>query len=59
MKFSRPYMKTAGGMEIQFQAFLTSELDGGEWSASRNGLFIPGNIPIPAGKEVGWASKPV
>jgi len=26
-------------MEVQFQAFLTSVLDGGEWSDSRSGRF--------------------
>jgi hypothetical protein len=29
--------------------FLTSELDGGEWSTSRPGRFIPGNdliVPV-------------
>jgi hypothetical protein len=29
------------GVEAQFHAFLTSALDGGEWSASRPGRFIP------------------
>jgi len=28
-------------MEVQFNAFLTSETDGGEWSASRSGHFTP------------------
>jgi len=27
-------MKTYWGVEVQFHAFLTSELDGGKWSAS-------------------------
>jgi len=35
-------MKTYGEVEMQFHAFLTSELDGGEWSASRPGRFIRG-----------------
>jgi hypothetical protein len=26
-------METYGGVEIQFHAFITSETDGGEWSA--------------------------
>jgi hypothetical protein len=34
-------MKAYCGVEIQFCALLTSALDGGEWSASRLGLFIP------------------
>jgi len=29
------------GVEVYHHLFLTSELDGGEWSASRPGLFIP------------------
>jgi len=28
-----------GGVELQFHAFLTSALDGGEWSASHLGHF--------------------
>jgi hypothetical protein len=35
-------MKTYEGVEVYFHAFLTSALDGGEWSASRLGHFIPG-----------------
>jgi len=31
-------MKTYGRMEVQFHAFLTSVLDGGEWSISRPDL---------------------
>jgi hypothetical protein len=34
-------MKAYWGMEVQNHAFLTSELDGGEWSTSRTGRFIP------------------
>jgi hypothetical protein len=36
-------MTTQSKMEIQFHAFLTSALDGGEWSASRFGRFTPGD----------------
>jgi hypothetical protein len=32
-------MKAHWGVEVQLHAFLTSALDGGEWSASRPGLF--------------------
>jgi hypothetical protein len=34
-------MKTYGGVEIQLHMFLTLALDGGEWSASHPGRFIP------------------
>jgi hypothetical protein len=30
------------GVEVQLHAFLTSALDGSEWSASHPGLFTPG-----------------
>jgi hypothetical protein len=35
-------MKTYGGVEVQLHALFTSALDGGVWSASRIGDFIPG-----------------
>jgi hypothetical protein len=35
-------MKTYGGADVQIHVFLTSALDGGEWSASRPGRFTPG-----------------
>jgi hypothetical protein len=31
-------------MEVQLYAFLTSAVDGGEWSASRPGTFTPREI---------------
>jgi hypothetical protein len=34
-------MKRIGGVEVYLHTFLTSALDGGEWSASRPGLFTP------------------
>jgi hypothetical protein len=34
--------KTYWGVEVWLRAFLTSALDGGEWSASRPGRFTPG-----------------
>jgi hypothetical protein len=34
--------KRIGGVEVWFHEFLTSALDGGEWSTSRPGRFIPG-----------------
>jgi hypothetical protein len=33
-------MKTYGGMKLQLHSFLSSELDEGEWSASRPGRLI-------------------
>jgi hypothetical protein len=33
-------VKTYGGIELQLPAFLTSKIDGGEWSAPYHGLFI-------------------
>jgi len=30
---------------VQVHAFLTSALDGGEWSASRSGLLVPWKVP--------------
>jgi hypothetical protein len=35
-------MKAYGGVEVYIHVFLTSALDGGEWSASRPGRFTPG-----------------
>jgi hypothetical protein len=34
-------MKTYGGVNVQFHAFLTSALDVGEWPSSRPGHFTP------------------
>jgi len=34
-------METYGGVEVWLHAFLTSALDGGEWSASLPGRFAP------------------
>jgi hypothetical protein len=33
------------GVEVYLHAFLTSALDGGEWSVSRPGRFTPREIP--------------
>jgi hypothetical protein len=35
-------MKAYGGVDVQIHVFLTSELVGGQWSASRSGRFNPG-----------------
>lgn len=34
--------KAQAGLKVQFHAFLNSELDGDEWSASRPGRFTLG-----------------
>jgi hypothetical protein len=41
--------------------FLSSTLDGGEWSASRPGHILPPGtgIPVPLVQEAGWASEQV
>jgi hypothetical protein len=42
-------------------SFMTSALDGGEWSASRPGRTLPlgkGSL-VPIGQEAGWAREPV
>jgi hypothetical protein len=35
-------MKMYGGVDVWIHIFLTSALVGGEWPASRPGLFTPG-----------------
>jgi hypothetical protein len=42
-------------------SFLTSALDGGEWSASRPGRALPPgkDPPVPIEQEDGWAPEPV
>jgi hypothetical protein len=39
-------MKTYWGVEVSLHAFLTSTLDGGEWSASRPGRCTPSILCI-------------
>jgi hypothetical protein len=49
-------MKAYGGVEVELHIFLTSTLDGDEWSASRPGSFTPGDAaPVPIVLEAGWA----
>jgi hypothetical protein len=42
-------------------SFLTSPLDGREWSASRLGRYLPPGKgpPVPIVQEAGWAPEPV
>jgi len=40
-------MKMYGWVEVELQAFMTSVLDGGEWSALRSTRFAPpGTSPL-------------
>jgi hypothetical protein len=50
-----------GERRYSFCSYLTSALDGGEWSASRPvRAFPPGKeFPAPIGQEAGWAPEPV
>jgi hypothetical protein len=52
-------MMTCGRVEIQLHGFLTSALDGGEWSASRPYRFIPGERATNAHWTGGWADSRV
>jgi hypothetical protein len=40
-------MKAYGGVDIYIHIFLTSELPGGDWSASRSSRFIVGERAAP------------
>lgn len=48
-------LKTYGGVEVYFCAFLTLALDGGEWSASDpRPLYLQGkSSPIPLDRRLG------
>jgi hypothetical protein len=52
---------TWGERRYSCYSYLTSALDGGEWSAWRLGRPLPsGKGPsVPIGQEAGWASEPV
>jgi hypothetical protein len=41
-------------MEVDLHAFVTSALDGGEWSASRHGRFTPREIAPGTHWIGGW-----
>jgi hypothetical protein len=53
-------MKGALGTE-KLLSFLTSPLEGGEWSASRPGHILPAGKehPVTIVQEAGWAPEPV
>jgi hypothetical protein len=50
-----------GDRRYSSYSFLTSALEGGEWSASRPGRALPPGkeSPVPIVQEVGWAPEPV
>jgi hypothetical protein len=50
-----------GDRRYSSYSFLTSALEGGEWSASRPGraLFPEKEPPVPIVQEAGWAPEPV
>jgi hypothetical protein len=52
-------MKTYGGVEVYLHAFLTSALDGSEWSASRPGHFIHGERALGTHCIGGWVGSRV
>jgi hypothetical protein len=46
-------------VNLIFYVFLTTALDGNEWSASRPGRFTPGiEPPVHFEWEAGWVSQP-
>jgi hypothetical protein len=47
-------MKAYGGVDVQVHIFLTSALDGREWSASRPGRFTPWVIAPDTHWIGGW-----
>jgi hypothetical protein len=50
-----------GDRRYSSYSFLTSALEGGEWSASRPGRTLPPGkgSPVPTVQEAGWAPEPV
>jgi hypothetical protein len=50
-----PWWRFGGRGGIAPVPFLTSALEGGEWSASRPGPALP---PVPTVQEAGWAPEP-
>jgi len=52
-------METYGGVELHLNAFLTSAIDGGEWSASRTGSFTPREVFLGIHLTGGWVDPPV
>jgi hypothetical protein len=52
-------MKTYEAVEVQLHVFLTSALDGGEWSTSRPGCFTAGEIDPSSHWIGGWVGPKV
>jgi hypothetical protein len=52
--FKQHAMKTYCRVEVQLHVFLTSALDGGEWSASSPGSFTPAEIVPDTQCIVDW-----
>lgn len=52
-------MKAFKGVEVQLHPFLTSTLDGGEWSASCLGCVMPlgKDLPVPIELQTGWTPE--
>jgi hypothetical protein len=50
-----------GDRRYSSYSFLTSALEGGEWSESRSGRSLPPGKepPVPIVQEAGWAPEPV
>jgi hypothetical protein len=63
VKLSRymPWRRMGRERRYSSYSFLTSALDGGDWSASRPGRDLPPGKgpPVPTGEETGWAPEPV
>jgi hypothetical protein len=56
-----PWRRLRGEEVHVSYSFLTSALDGGEWSESRPGRALPPGKepPVSIVQEAGWASEPV
>jgi hypothetical protein len=54
-------MEALGGERYSSYSFMTSALEGDEWSASRTGRSLPPGkgLPVPIVQEAGWAPEPV
>jgi len=46
-------MRTYWGVDVELHAFLTSALDGGEWSGSSPGRFTPEKTCYPLDRRLG------